>query len=340
MENECEGTQLVSAGSRRCLIKFATRYTLASGFIYISTFSTSCGCEKSDACRESNQSVRKMERVYLLVATAAAVFASAANNDNDIIWYPVDEEDGVFISIFGEKYRTPINWYGGRSFGYTDNYHNFDGVNGQSSFFVNGSPRDRYKRDIFYEGFDPYFYQRIPNHEPKPFYKGPHFFRPGAVGWTDHLSHPIGKPSNSFNGPDNFIWSDRPFQPSQTEIHRPNRPIRPQGPTFPSRPAGNRPFDDGLVFPDRESDTPQRPTTTTPGVPIEPTTTSQCERTCPVTPEFNPVCGSDSTTYSNIGRLKCAQRCGKGVALAHYGNCRRARLAMPPFVRRNSIVFK
>ncbi|EEB18504.1 hypothetical protein Phum_PHUM516380 [Pediculus humanus corporis] len=43
---------------------------------------------------------------------------------------------------------------------------------------------------------------------------------------------------------------------------------------------------------------------------------------CPVTPEFNPVCGSDYSTYSNMGRLKCAQYCGKSVTLFHYGRCR------------------
>lgn len=41
------------------------------------------------------------------------------------------------------------------------------------------------------------------------------------------------------------------------------------------------------------------------------TTLSPCERDCPVTPEFNPVCTVSGNTYSNPGRLRCAQNCGK-----------------------------
>lgn len=37
-----------------------------------------------------------------------------------------------------------------------------------------------------------------------------------------------------------------------------------------------------------------------------------CMRSCPVTSEFNPVCGSNNVTYTNPGRLECAQTCGVG----------------------------
>lgn len=35
-----------------------------------------------------------------------------------------------------------------------------------------------------------------------------------------------------------------------------------------------------------------------------------CITACPVTSEYNPVCGSDRVTYNNPGRLACANMCG------------------------------
>ncbi|KYQ57929.1 hypothetical protein ALC60_02978 [Trachymyrmex zeteki] len=40
-----------------------------------------------------------------------------------------------------------------------------------------------------------------------------------------------------------------------------------------------------------------------------------CVMNCPVTTEYNPVCGTDNADYVNPGRLGCAQRCGKGEML-------------------------
>lgn len=35
-----------------------------------------------------------------------------------------------------------------------------------------------------------------------------------------------------------------------------------------------------------------------------------CVFFCPTTPEYNPVCGTDDVTYTNMSKLRCAQRCG------------------------------
>lgn len=35
-----------------------------------------------------------------------------------------------------------------------------------------------------------------------------------------------------------------------------------------------------------------------------------CLTRCPITPEYNPVCGTDRITYDNTARLQCARRCG------------------------------
>nr|AAV91424.1 protease inhibitor 1 [Lonomia obliqua] len=50
----------------------------------------------------------------------------------------------------------------------------------------------------------------------------------------------------------------------------------------------------------------------------------QCIRNCPVTSEYNPVCGTDNVTYTNPGRLTCAQSCGINVSLARQSPCPRA----------------
>lgn len=42
---------------------------------------------------------------------------------------------------------------------------------------------------------------------------------------------------------------------------------------------------------------------------------SRCEDDCFITPEYNPICGTDNMTYFSMGRLECAQRCGKSAYL-------------------------
>ncbi|CAH2230079.1 jg24911 [Pararge aegeria aegeria] len=40
-----------------------------------------------------------------------------------------------------------------------------------------------------------------------------------------------------------------------------------------------------------------------------------CITSCPSTPEYNPVCGTDRQTYFNLSRLQCAINCGVDVSL-------------------------
>lgn len=47
----------------------------------------------------------------------------------------------------------------------------------------------------------------------------------------------------------------------------------------------------------------------------------QCMQSCVITPEVNPVCGTNSITYSNPGQLLCSQFCGIDVRVLKYGSC-------------------
>lgn len=59
----------------------------------------------------------------------------------------------------------------------------------------------------------------------------------------------------------------------------------------------------------------EQETTTLPGPPTWATPPSQCVRNCQITPQYNPVCGTDGITYTNMARLKCEVRCGKSESL-------------------------
>ncbi|XP_011066521.1 PREDICTED: uncharacterized protein LOC105153407 [Acromyrmex echinatior] len=50
-----------------------------------------------------------------------------------------------------------------------------------------------------------------------------------------------------------------------------------------------------------------------------------CVINCPVTSEYNPVCGTDKADYINPGRLGCAKHCGRDVELNYYGRCSTSR---------------
>lgn len=55
--------------------------------------------------------------------------------------------------------------------------------------------------------------------------------------------------------------------------------------------------------------------TSTFAIPGMETTRSPCENSCLITPQYSPICGTDTLTYTNPARLKCAQDCGKRKSL-------------------------
>ncbi|XP_030766805.1 uncharacterized protein LOC115890646 [Sitophilus oryzae] len=60
---------------------------------------------------------------------------------------------------------------------------------------------------------------------------------------------------------------------------------------------------------------------TTVPIPGMGTTMSACESRCLTTSQYNPVCGDNNITYSNIERYKCAVKCGKNVKIAANRAC-------------------
>lgn len=47
----------------------------------------------------------------------------------------------------------------------------------------------------------------------------------------------------------------------------------------------------------------------------------ECTKSCRLSPEENPVCGTNGITYKNIDHLQCLKKCGADVDIASYSSC-------------------
>ncbi|XP_068634040.1 uncharacterized protein [Battus philenor] len=64
-------------------------------------------------------------------------------------------------------------------------------------------------------------------------------------------------------------------------------------------------------YPSSSTPSPSKQVVTT----LAPIDINECIKGCPTTSEYNPVCGTNLITYTNIGRLECARMCGIDVSL-------------------------
>ncbi|KAM3965067.1 uncharacterized protein ACR2FA_000961 [Aphomia sociella] len=97
--------------------------------------------------------------------------------------------------------------------------------------------------------------------------------------------------------------------------------------------------DVALLRPGPCSGSEQRPATSTNrsvNTTRSPAAIQNCIRSCPVTSEYNPVCGTDSVTYDNPGRLECARDCGKSVSLLRPSRCQLPEPAQDPNIASNN----
>ncbi|XP_022114172.2 uncharacterized protein LOC110992598 [Pieris rapae] len=112
------------------------------------------------------------------------------------------------------------------------------------------------------------------------------------------------------------------WQRPQNPWMRPNQPwMRPSDPW-------GRPMNPVDPFPNPFPNPNPIPTVPTPAPTQAPggsTTESPdvlaCQRNCPGTAEYNPVCGSNGKDYDNPGRLYCAQMCGISVTMLRQSKC-------------------
>ncbi|KAG6446024.1 hypothetical protein O3G_MSEX004235 [Manduca sexta] len=131
------------------------------------------------------------------------------------------------------------------------------------------------------------------------------------------------QPSASPNAPTINPKQPTPF-PSGPTVSPNQPPASPNTPTInPNQPT---PFpSESTVFSSlpsiSTSDNPTIDLNPTSSIPSEPSTGTSltdvdaCLRSCPVTTEYDPVCGTNYETYTNMGRFLCAQRCGVDVKI-------------------------
>ncbi|KAJ8921656.1 hypothetical protein NQ315_010565 [Exocentrus adspersus] len=80
---------------------------------------------------------------------------------------------------------------------------------------------------------------------------------------------------------------------------------------------------DNFLRPNRPRTTQRPSASSTVAIPGMATTRSPCEDNCRATTQFDPVCGDNNVTYTNINWLKCAQQCGRNIRVRYVGACPR-----------------
>ncbi|XP_053604984.1 uncharacterized protein LOC128672102 [Plodia interpunctella] len=75
------------------------------------------------------------------------------------------------------------------------------------------------------------------------------------------------------------------------------------------------------ICPTSTSDLLSTASTSPPNATPSPQAIATCMRSCPVTSEYNPICGTDNITYNNPSRLDCAKTCGKPVSQRLASRC-------------------
>ncbi|XP_013190873.2 uncharacterized protein LOC106135184 [Amyelois transitella] len=75
------------------------------------------------------------------------------------------------------------------------------------------------------------------------------------------------------------------------------------------------------ICPTSNSESSSVPTLSAANPTPSPQIVATCMRSCPVTSEYNPICGTDNITYNNPSRLECAKSCGKPVSQRLASRC-------------------
>ncbi|CAH2004585.1 unnamed protein product [Acanthoscelides obtectus] len=148
----------------------------------------------------------------------------------------------------------------------------------------------------------------------------------GILFPTDDDNDRFQKPETSFQNRDGSWNNNRRFQNSRN-----------RGQWFKNGGQNNEDQNDGKWFQNEgghfhnnnrdfwKRTTTPRPRTTTVPIPGSATRRSTCEDQCRATMEYNPVCGTNLVTYTNMQWYKCALRCGKRIDILAYRACARFR---------------
>ncbi|XP_049872764.1 sporozoite surface protein 2-like [Pectinophora gossypiella] len=152
-------------------------------------------------------------------------------------------------------------------------------------------------------------------------------------GWPNHGSHSSWSDQKPWPNHEKPNWSNQ--EPDFWSNNGWNNQDRPNSWTDQGRPGWYDPSGHNTEWYDQQrpnsnswEDTgspntwgPVTPSTTANPNTKSPLAIANCIRSCPVTSEYNPVCGTNNVTYGNPGRLDCAAYCGVDVSLQRNSAC-------------------